>query len=365
MTDSNLENTVPEGAFGIGSKKTDDFTENEKLRNFGIKDIPKALYEQLKKNSGAIVLPNQITEETIKQAAKTQDKFLKPRSEEEATALRATAAGIVDIPNEIKHLSDYLQGNPYDPNELIDLKALGLEKEGDMDNAAYQVFKFGGGFLIPYAGFNKALKGIKGIKALQGIKNYDKIATGARWFTASSAADFVAIDKFDENLFNFLADIESPVVNNKFVRPIVEYLSAPERGEGADYGEAALKSFLANSLFFEAVPVAGGAAINQLCDLSNIALSVIPINLDKPTKDFSEEKAMNLGETFSAMELGYNSVPKKCDLLILGEMGISNTTSATAISCALFNSSVKKWTGLGTGISKKILKRFRIDLESL
>jgi len=264
MTDSNLQNTVPEGAFGIGSKKTDDFTENEKLRNFGIKDIPKALYEQLKKNSGAIVVPNQITEEVIQKAAKTQDEFLKPKSEEEATALRATAAGIVDIPNEIKHLSDYLQGNPYDPNELIDLKALGLEKEGDMDNAAYQVFKFGGGFLIPYAGFNKALKGIKGIKALQGIKNYDKIATGARWFTASSAADFVAIDKFDENLFNFLADIESPVVNNRFVRPIVEYLSAPERGEGADYGEAAFKSFLANSLFFEAVPVAGGAAIKSV-----------------------------------------------------------------------------------------------------
>ena len=41
MTDSNLQNTVPVGAFGIGSKKTDDFTENEKLRNFGIKDIPK------------------------------------------------------------------------------------------------------------------------------------------------------------------------------------------------------------------------------------------------------------------------------------------------------------------------------------
>jgi len=268
MTDSNLipqdENTVPEGAFGIGSKETDDFTENERLKNFGIKDIPKAIFDQLKSNSGAIVVPNQITEKTLEDAAKFQDEFLKPRSEEEATALRATAAGIVDIPNEIKHLSDYLQGNPYDPNELIDLKALGLEKEGDMDNAAYQVFKFGGGFLIPYAGFNKALKGIKGIKALQGIKNYDKIATGARWFTASSAADFVAIDKFDENLFNFLADVESPVVNNRFVRPIVEYLSAPERGEGADYGEAAFKSFLANSLFFEAVPVAGGELIKRV-----------------------------------------------------------------------------------------------------
>ena len=100
----------------------------------------------------------------------------------------------------------------------------------------------------------------------------------------------------------------------------------------------------------------GGAAINQLCNLSDIKLSVIPISLENPTKDFSEEKAMNPDETLSAMKLGYNSVPKKCDLLLLGEMGISNTTSATAIACALFNSSVKKWTGLGTGISKKILK---------
>ncbi len=100
----------------------------------------------------------------------------------------------------------------------------------------------------------------------------------------------------------------------------------------------------------------GGAAINQLCNLSNIKLSVIPISLENPTKDFSEEKAMNPNETLSAMKLGYNSVPKKCDLLLLGEMGISNTTSATAIACALFKTSVKKWTGLGTGISKKNLK---------
>ena len=273
MTDSNLQNTVPEGAFGIGSKKTDDFTENEKLRNFGIKDIPKALYEQLKKNSGAIVLPNQITEEVIQKAAKTQDEFLKPRSEEEATALRATAAGIVDIPNEIKHLSDYLQGNPYDPNELIDLKALGLEKEGDMDNAAYQIFKFGSGFLIPYAGFNKALKGIKGIKALQGIKNYDKIATGARWFTAGGAADFVGIDAYDENLFNFLADIESPVVNNRFVRPIVEYLSAPERpeeGDESNFGEAKLKQFLTGTVFGETIGITGLAATKGLPKLKSV-----------------------------------------------------------------------------------------------
>ena len=81
----------------------------------------------------------------------------------------------------------------------------------------------------------------------------------------------------------------------------------------------------------------GGAAINQLCNLSNIKLSVIPISLENPTKDFSEEKAMNPDETLSAMKLGYNSVPKKCDLLLLGEMGISNTTSATAIALSLIH----------------------------
>ena len=39
-------------------------------RNFGIKDIPKAIFDQLKSNSGAIVLPNQITEEVIEKAEK-------------------------------------------------------------------------------------------------------------------------------------------------------------------------------------------------------------------------------------------------------------------------------------------------------
>ena len=34
----------------------------------------------------------------------------------------------------------------------------------------------------------------------------------------------------------------------------------------------------------------GGGAINQLCNLSNIKLSVIPIDLENPTKDFQRKK---------------------------------------------------------------------------
>ena len=40
---------------------------------------------------------------------------------------------------------------------------------------------------------------------------------------------------------------------------------------------------------------------------------------------------------------------------LLREMGISNTTSASAISCALFDEPVESMTGIGTGLNKKQL----------
>ena len=46
---------------------------------------------------------------------------------------------------------------------------------------------------------------------------------------------------------------------------------------------------------------------------------------------------------------------------ILGEMGISNTSSATAISCAIFDEDVEKMTGIGTGLNNnQVLKKIEI-----
>ena len=110
----------------------------------------------------------------------------------------------------------------------------------------------------------------------------------------------------------------------------------------------------------------GGAAINQLCKLANIKLLVIPIDLDKPTMDFSEEKAIKKDEVFSFMQVGFESVPSNCDLLILGEMGIANTASASAISCALFDEPVEEMTGIGTGINKdQLSKKIKIIKSAL
>ena len=96
----------------------------------------------------------------------------------------------------------------------------------------------------------------------------------------------------------------------------------------------------------------GGAAINQLCELAELKLKVTPLELEKPTRDFSENLAMEIEDVISAMQIGFDSVPSNCDLLVLGEMGISNTTSASALSCALFNETVESMTGIGTGLNE-------------
>ena len=237
--------------------------ENEKLKNTGIKDIPRILKEKLLEQSGAVMFPEQITPEVVKKSQKFREQLFEAKTEEDQRFFRAIGAGLLDIPNEIKNIGDWAMGNPYDPNQLINLKALGFEKDGDKDDALYNITKFATGFLLPYGGFSKvltkggkALQGIKGIKAIKNVKYADKVATGAKWFTAGAAADFVGIDAYDENLFNFMMGVENPIINNGFVKPFFEYLAAPERpGEGdpSNFGEAKLKQLYSGAVFGEMI----------------------------------------------------------------------------------------------------------------
>jgi nicotinate-nucleotide--dimethylbenzimidazole phosphoribosyltransferase len=48
--------------------------------------------------------------------------------------------------------------------------------------------------------------------------------------------------------------------------------------------------------------------------------------------------------------LGWNAVDGDTELLVVGEMGIGNTTSAAAIANALFGGEAGDWTGRGTGV---------------
>ena len=96
----------------------------------------------------------------------------------------------------------------------------------------------------------------------------------------------------------------------------------------------------------------GGAAINQLCDLANLKLDVIPLELDRPTNDLSLGPAMNEDETIAAMNIGAEALDDHCDYLIVGEMGIGNSTAAAALCLGRFGADAKGWVGPGTGLDE-------------
>ncbi|MEQ8831114.1 MAG: nicotinate-nucleotide--dimethylbenzimidazole phosphoribosyltransferase [Alphaproteobacteria bacterium] len=105
---------------------------------------------------------------------------------------------------------------------------------------------------------------------------------------------------------------------------------------------------------------AGGAAVNQLCAAHDAELRVYEMALDHPTADFTQGPAMTEEECATAMAYGMMSVDEGLDILCLGEMGIGNSTSAAALSHALFGGDAADWTGPGTGVEGDAMAR-KID----
>ena len=112
----------------------------------------------------------------------------------------------------------------------------------------------------------------------------------------------------------------------------------------------------------------GGAAISvlsrtlgcplEVVDVGTLASEPIPGGVvDKPrrgTRDFSVERALTPEEIAFACEAGRRAVARQADhspqLMIFGEMGIGNTTSAAAIAAALLCCAPSDIVGSGTGL---------------
>jgi nicotinate-nucleotide--dimethylbenzimidazole phosphoribosyltransferase len=107
----------------------------------------------------------------------------------------------------------------------------------------------------------------------------------------------------------------------------------------------------------------GGAAINQLARAAGASLRVMPLSLDRPTADFTLEPAMSDEEFLAAVAIGYDAVSPDSDLVILGEMGIGNTTAAAALAAASFDGRGLRWAGRGTGIDHDGLQRKRAVID--
>ena len=98
---------------------------------------------------------------------------------------------------------------------------------------------------------------------------------------------------------------------------------------------------------------AGGAAINQICLTYDLGLKVFDLALDLPTADITEDAAMDERTCAATMAFGMEAIAGGTDLLCIGEMGIGNTTIASAIYYALFGGSPQQWVGPGTGHDEK------------
>ncbi len=109
---------------------------------------------------------------------------------------------------------------------------------------------------------------------------------------------------------------------------------------------------------------AGGAAINQLAHSAGTTLRVVPLALDEPTADFTQEPAMDERAFLAAVAEGYQSVSADADLVCLGEMGIGNTTSAAAIAAALFGGGAARFAGRGSGLDDVEFARKRTVIDT-
>lgn len=105
----------------------------------------------------------------------------------------------------------------------------------------------------------------------------------------------------------------------------------------------------------------GGAAINQLAKANGAKMDVHALDLDLPTQDFTTAPAMSEAEVVVALATGWNAVDPTADLLVTGEMGIGNTTSAAAVAAAVLGGTAQEWVGRGTGVDDEGLAR-KVDV---
>ncbi len=98
---------------------------------------------------------------------------------------------------------------------------------------------------------------------------------------------------------------------------------------------------------------AGGAAINALSEAAGLDLRIVALDLDRPTADFTVAPAMNEEECLAALNAGAGAVAEDLDLLVLGEMGIGNSTAAAALAARSLGGTAGDWVGPGTGVDSK------------
>ncbi len=102
----------------------------------------------------------------------------------------------------------------------------------------------------------------------------------------------------------------------------------------------------------------GVATVNILAREAGATVRVIDVGVGAPTGNIVVEDALPEDRFAACVAAGRDVVTQAdTDLLVMGEMGIGNTTAAAAVSAAVFGGAVSNWVGRGTGIDDETLIR--------
>ena len=120
--------------------------------------------------------------------------------------------------------------------------------------------------------------------------------------------------------------------------------------------------------------VEGGAGISVFSDMIGAPLSVYDLGIVRPvpnkkvinrrvlengTANFLKERAMTKAEAWQAIEVGYqaanDAIAKGAGCIIVGELGIGNTTPSSAILAAVLGIDPETVVGRGSGINNEQL----------
>ena len=158
-----------------------------------------------------------------------------------------------------------------------------------------------------------------------------------------------------------------PDCSKKVIFTLAADHGVTEEGVSA-YPKAVTRQMVVNFL-------SGGAAINVLCRQFGINVVVVDVGIDGDTgglqglvgkkvaygtKNMARGPAMSEAETYAALEVGIDlardAAEGGCTLIGTGEMGIGNTTAASAITAVLTGRPTADVTGRGAGLDEVTLK---------
>ena len=105
---------------------------------------------------------------------------------------------------------------------------------------------------------------------------------------------------------------------------------------------------------------AGRSTISAFASIAGATVEAVDVGVGDPTGDIRHESAMTPQRFDAAVTAGRSAVEiVDADLLVLGEMGIGNTTAAAAVTAAIIGGDPADWVGRGTGVDDEGLDRKR------